>query len=80
MRATLTSKGQLTLPVQIRRKLHLNPGDRIEFTLTASGRLEGVPVRKNVSELKGILPAPERKVSLSDMRKAVEEGASGDRD
>ena len=40
MQATITSKGQITIPMKIRQKFHLNPGDRIEFdenapTLTA---------------------------------------------
>ena len=36
MNATLTSKGQITIPVAIRRKLNLQPGDRLEFDETAS--------------------------------------------
>lgn len=31
MKATLTSKGQITIPVCIRSKLHLKPGDILEF-------------------------------------------------
>jgi AbrB family looped-hinge helix DNA binding protein len=31
MKATLTSKGQITLPVQLRRRLGLEPGDVLEF-------------------------------------------------
>lgn len=31
MQATLTSKGQITIPVQIRNRLHLKPGDVLEF-------------------------------------------------
>ncbi|BCU77212.1 AbrB/MazE/SpoVT family DNA-binding domain-containing protein [Luteolibacter sp. LG18] len=29
--STITSKGQTTLPVQIREALHLKPGDRISY-------------------------------------------------
>ena len=35
MQATLTSKGQITIPACIRRRLHLSPGDIIEFDETA---------------------------------------------
>jgi AbrB family looped-hinge helix DNA binding protein len=31
--STITSKGQTTLPVQIRKALHLKPGDRITYEL-----------------------------------------------
>lgn len=31
MKATLTSKGQITIPVLIRNRLHLQPGDVLEF-------------------------------------------------
>ncbi len=35
MKATITSKGQITLPVAIRRRLGLEPGDVLEFDETA---------------------------------------------
>ena len=35
--ATLTSKGQITLPVEVRRALNLTPGDKIDFVATEDG-------------------------------------------
>ncbi len=35
MKATLTSKGQITIPLPIRNKFHLKPGDVLEFDETA---------------------------------------------
>ncbi len=35
MQATLTSKGQITIPIHIRNRLHLKPGDVLEFDETA---------------------------------------------
>lgn len=38
-RATLTSKGQVTLPVVLRRLWNLDTGDEIDFTLQDDGRV-----------------------------------------
>jgi AbrB family looped-hinge helix DNA binding protein len=35
VQATLTSKGQITIPVKVRNRLHLKPGDVLEFDETA---------------------------------------------
>jgi len=35
MKATLTSKGQITIPIHVRNRLHLKPGDILEFDETA---------------------------------------------
>ena len=35
MKATLTSKGQITIPIDVRTRLHLKPGDILEFDETA---------------------------------------------
>ena len=43
MKATLTSKGQITIPARIRRKLGLRPGQVLEFDEEASF-LKAVPV------------------------------------
>jgi AbrB family looped-hinge helix DNA binding protein len=45
MRSTISSKGQVTVPVEVREQLGLLPGTQIEFEL----REEGVLLRKEVS-------------------------------
>ncbi len=35
MTATITSKGQITIPLSVRKKLNLKPGDQLEFDETA---------------------------------------------
>jgi AbrB family looped-hinge helix DNA binding protein len=58
VKATLTSKGQLTVPKEIRERLGLRVGDRLVFELLEEGsvRLE-VERRRTLGELKGSLPA-----------------------
>ena len=38
-RSTLTSKGQITLPIELRRRWQLKPGDCIDFCLEDDGRV-----------------------------------------
>ena len=41
--ATLTSKGQITLPKAIRQRLRVHTGDAVEFTIGADGKFAFVP-------------------------------------
>ena len=52
---TLTSKGQITIPIEIRRKLRLKDGDKIDFFETEEGMYAMRPKTGSVMELKGIL-------------------------
>ena len=45
MYTTLSSKGQVTIPVEIRSVLRLNTGDRIDFVVFDKGRVEMIPRR-----------------------------------
>ncbi|WER50702.1 AbrB/MazE/SpoVT family DNA-binding domain-containing protein [Cupriavidus sp. WKF15] len=76
--ATVTSKGQVTIPVDVRTHLGLSTGDRIEFVLNEqTGRYEVVPATRSVTALKGIIRKPSKPVSIDDMNAAIaEQGAS----
>ncbi|GJL56490.1 MAG: AbrB family transcriptional regulator [Nitrospirales bacterium] len=69
--ATLTSKGQLTLPKEIRDQLKLGPGDRVEFLVGSDGRITVWPVTSDVKTLKGMIPKPKKPVTLEAMRAAI---------
>jgi antitoxin PrlF len=74
--ATLTSKGQVTLPISVRNALSLEAGAKVDFVAEGDGfRL--VPVRNEVSSLKGRfagrVTAP---VSLKAMDRAIGEAAT----
>lgn len=53
--STMTSKGQVTIPADIRKYLHLKPGDKIDFQLEANGTARIFPFSRKVSEVYGIL-------------------------
>lgn len=71
MQATITTKGQVTLPKPIRDKLHLRPGDKIDFLLDGDGGLRVTPVTAPVTQLRGMAPKPAAPVSLQDMDAAI---------
>jgi antitoxin PrlF len=50
---TLTSKGQITIPVQVRTVLGLDAGDRIEFVELQKGQFAVIPATRSLKELKG---------------------------
>jgi AbrB family looped-hinge helix DNA binding protein len=39
VKATLTSKGQITLPIELRRRWDLRPGDQLDFLLEDDQRV-----------------------------------------
>ncbi len=70
--ATVTSKGQVTLPRKIREALRIRPGDRVDFVLGADGEVRVRAGEVDVSELRGLLHRPGRKpASLDAMEAAI---------
>jgi AbrB family looped-hinge helix DNA binding protein len=75
MTSTVTSKGQVTIPVEARRRLRIGPGTRLEFVIRDDGRLEVIPVAGSVKSLKGAVPKPKRPLTLAEMDEAIARGA-----
>ena len=72
MLATLTSKGQLTLPKGIRDQLSLTAGSRLDFHVNADGWLLARPVTNTALGLAGLLKRPgQGAVSVEEMNQAV---------
>jgi AbrB family looped-hinge helix DNA binding protein len=76
--ATLTSKGQLTLPKDVRDALGVGPGDRVDFVKMEDGNFAVLPATHSVKRLKGLIPSPKKAVSLENMDRAIAGGAKGD--
>lgn len=75
MKSTMTSKGQITVPAEARRRLGLHAGSRLAFIVRGDDRLEMVRVGGTVRDLKGALPKPRRALSLEEMEAAIGRGA-----
>jgi antitoxin PrlF len=69
--ATLTSKGQITIPKSVREGLRLHTGDKVEFILSDGEEVRLRPVTRKVDEVFGRLHKAGRKpVSIE----ALDEG------
>lgn len=69
--ATLTSKGQITIPVDIRNELQVGTGDRVEFVHIGLGRYEFVAATAEVTALKGMFGPAKKTVSVEEMNAAI---------
>jgi len=70
MISTLTSKGQITIPLPIREEWDLRRGDKVRFSIAAQGVLIQ-RMSRPVQSLRKILPKPKKKLSIEDMRKVI---------
>ena len=70
-RATLTSKGQITIPKEVRERLGVETGDRLEFVEQERGVYKVVAATKDVRHLKGLVAKPRRPVSVEEMKAAI---------
>jgi AbrB family looped-hinge helix DNA binding protein len=76
--ATLTSKGQITIPQDVRERLHLKTGSRVDFIVESSGQVILRPLHADFRSLRGIVRSRRKgPASLREMNEAVAQGYSG---
>ena len=69
MEATLSSKGQATIPKAVRDRLQIRPGDRFKFFFHPDGVI--ILPKIPTARLKGMIPRPAQSVSLEEMDRAI---------
>jgi AbrB family looped-hinge helix DNA binding protein len=70
--STVTSKGQVTIPAEIRRYLGIEPADKVAFVIDGAGKVEIRPAKYTIETIRGIVPAlPDREAG--DFRAQIEE-------
>ena len=76
MQATLTSKGQVTVPVKIRELLNLHTGDKLDFQIEGTA-IKVSPAKKKgtLEELMNILPRATRSYTVEEMNEGIAQGA-----
>jgi antitoxin PrlF len=74
--ATITSKGQITIPKEVRRALSLRTGHRVSFLVREDGVVEMHPETVDLMSLYATLKPRVRGVSLRDMDEAIRRSAA----
>jgi antitoxin PrlF len=75
MESTITSKGQATIPKEVRDHLGLKPGDRVKFFFHPQGGVMILPKRP-LSTLRGMLKSSrKRPATMEEMDEAIAAGA-----
>jgi antitoxin PrlF len=73
--ATITSKGQVTLPKEVRECLRVRKGDKVRFVVEDKARIAVTRAEHSIRDLFGILGKPRRSATLEEMDEAVRQHA-----
>lgn len=69
--ASLTSKGQITIPIHVREDLGLKAHDRIEFVKMEDGKYLIQAKRGSIMNLRGMFKWAGKPVSVEEMNEAI---------
>ncbi|MFC4161991.1 AbrB/MazE/SpoVT family DNA-binding domain-containing protein [Chitinimonas lacunae] len=76
--ATVTTKGQVTIPAGVRVVLQVDAGDRLDFIRLEDGRIMVAAANKDVTCLKGRLKKLSKPVTVEEMNEAIAAGGAGE--
>jgi AbrB family looped-hinge helix DNA binding protein len=71
----MTNRGQITIPAEIRERLHLAAGNKMEFLLKGE-QIIMLPINKSIRSLKGILPKPDFTLTCNEMNEVIKNAVS----
>jgi AbrB family looped-hinge helix DNA binding protein len=75
--ATVTTKGQVTIPKEIRNYLNLDTGSKVDFVIDENGIVKLIPLNIPIKSLSGILHRKGMKsATLEEMEQTISERAS----
>ena len=74
--ATMTSKGQITIPAATRSKLRLAPGSKVDFVENDAGEVVLRPMVGDIRRLRGIVKYDGPAISVEDMNKVLGDAAA----
>lgn len=80
MKAIVTSKGRVTIPIALRTQAKITAGSELDFQMKKDGTLKARLLHREISQLKGIIKSKKQKsVSLNEMKKAIRDASTSDR-
>ena len=71
----MTSKGQITIPVAVRKRLRLRAGSKVDFVENKAGELVLKPRTGDIRELRGIVKYDGPPMSIADMNDVIADAA-----
>lgn len=74
--ASVTSKGQITIPAAVREAMQVRTGDRVEFVEIEPGRYEFIAATRSVTALKGMFGKARKTVSIEQMNATIAAAAA----
>ena len=62
--AKASAKGQVTVPVEVRRMIGLEAGGKVQFQTDADGRVFVTAKKRSIKALRGLVPRPDATVDV----------------
>jgi antitoxin PrlF len=75
--AAVTSKGQITIPIEVRVKLGIKPGDRVRFVENENGEIVLKPKTGSLTDLRGMWKWTGKAATIEEMNEVIAKGWSG---
>jgi AbrB family looped-hinge helix DNA binding protein len=75
--AAVTSKGQITIPLEVRKKLGIKPGDRVRFIEGENGEYILKPKTGSIMDMEGCVHWTGKPVSIKEMNETIAKGWAG---
>jgi antitoxin PrlF len=76
--ASVTSKGQITIPISIREELGLTAGVRVDFIKNENGDYVIKPKKGSIMNLKGMFKWTGKPVTIEEMNETIAQGWAGE--
>lgn len=76
--AKVTSKGQITIPAEVRKVLNLRAGDKVDFFEIEKGRYGMAARNKSIRDLEGCVPKLDRAPTIEELNEAIGAGLAED--